>query len=274
MTERNSNATKKFSTYTLKDLEFLPTPTWLIDGMLPEDSFVTLFGPPGATKSFWALDAALSIASGVNFHGKAVEQGTVLYLVGEGLRGVHWRIQAWREAHPEHDPETLYKHFIIIPTTVRLLEGHEREMLRNTTAELDNLKLVVVDTWARALTGGDENSAGDAGVAIEALEDIRRVHGNSSLVIHHTGAEGTRERGSTALRGASDTSLRMFHDIPNNISKLECMKMKDGQKFPLTQYRLAQKGQSVVLQEFNDPSDRRNGNYQQGAVRSAMASPF
>lgn len=272
MTDRNT-AVKKFSTYTLKDLEFLPTPSWLVQGVIPEDSFVTLFGPPGATKSFWALDAALSIASGVNFHGKPVDQGTVLYLVGEGLRGVHWRIQAWREAHPEHDPEILYKNFIIIPTTVRLLDGHDRELLSNTAADLENLKLLVVDTWARALTGGDENSAGDAGVAIEALENIRRVHGNSSLVIHHTGNEGSRERGSTALRGASDTSLRMFHDVPNNISKLECVKMKDGTKFPMTQYRLAQQGQSVVLKEFNDPSDKRGSNYHSGAV-STMASPF
>ena len=273
MSERNVNPVKKFPTFNLKDLQNLPTPSWLVDGMLPEDSFVTLFGPPGATKSFWALDAALSIAAGVPFHGRDVDQGTVLYLVGEGLRGVAWRVQAWLEAHPEVDQETLHKHFIIIPTTVRLLEGHEREMLRNTAADLENLKLVVVDTWARALTGGDENSAGDAGTAIEALEEIRRKHGNSSLVIHHTGNEGSRERGSTALRGASDTSLRMFHDPANNMSKLECMKMKDGTKFPMTQYRLAPVGQSVVLQEFRDPSDRRTGSHT-GAVSNMMPSPF
>jgi RecA-family ATPase len=274
MTDMTQQAVRKFPTFTLKDLENLPTPTWLIDGVLPEDSFVTLFGPPGATKSFWALDAALSIASGVDFHGRAVEQGTVLYLVGEGLRGVAWRIQAWRAAHPEYDPEVLQKHFIIIPTTVRLLEGHERDMLRNTTADIKDLKLVVVDTWARALTGGDENSAGDAGTAIEALENIRRVHGNSSLVIHHTGNEGSRERGSTALRGASDTSMRMFHDINSNLSKLECMKMKDGQKFPLLQYRLEPRNESVVLREFNDPSDMRNQNTRQGVPASTFTSPF
>jgi RecA-family ATPase len=272
MTERN-NTVKKFPTFKLKDLQNLPTPSWLVDGMIPEDSFITLFGPPGATKSFWALDASLCIASGINFHGRPVEQGTVLYLVGEGLRGVAWRVQAWLEAHPEVDQETLQKHFIIIPTTVRLLETHEQEMLRNTVEELDNLRLVVVDTWARALTGGDENSAGDAGTAIEALEEIRRKHGNSSLVIHHTGNEGSRERGSTALRGASDTSLRMFHDPVNNMSKMECMKMKDGTKFPITQYRLASVGQSVVLQEFRDPSDKRTGS-STGAVPNPMASPF
>jgi RecA-family ATPase len=274
MSEINQSAVRKFPTFTLRDLENLPTPSWLIDGVLPEDSFITLFGPPGATKSFWALDAALSIASGADFHGRPVEQGTVLYLVGEGLRGVAWRIQAWLAAHPEHDPEVLQKHFVIIPTTVRLLEGHEREMLRNTTEDIDNLKLVVVDTWARALTGGDENSAGDAGTAIEALENIRRVHGNSSLVIHHTGNEGSRERGSTALRGASDTSMRMFHDPSNNLSKLECMKMKDGTKFPILQYRLEPKTESVVLREFNNPTDQRNNIRSTGAPVGVQASPF
>ena len=40
-----------------------------------------LYGPPGAGKSFVALDFALSVASGRAWHGHEVRQGPVLYVV-------------------------------------------------------------------------------------------------------------------------------------------------------------------------------------------------
>lgn len=239
-----------FRTMNLNELEDLKDPEWLLAGILPAESFVTLYGAPGAAKSFWALDAAMSIASGHIFHGAETRKGKVIYAVGEGLRGMKWRVEAWKLAHPDADLEALNENLIILPTSVHLLEKNDVEKLLNTITDIAGeagLALFIVDTWARALTGGDENSAGDAGRAIAVCDSVRDITGSSILVVHHTGADGMRERGSTALRGASDTTLQMSKEDASDITVLACKKMKDGERFQNILYRLDGYGHSAAL---------------------------
>lgn len=241
-----------FRTLYVKDLENLPDPEWIVDGYIPADAMVTVFGAPGSTKSFWALDIACSIASGYPFNGKAsVKPGKVIYCVGEGLRGMKWRIEAWKLAHPEADAAELSNNLIIIPRAVMLLDKTESAMLINTAEAIHEeapLRAFIIDTWARSLTGGDENSAQDVGVAINICETVRANTGASPLIIHHTGADGSRERGSTALRGATDTTIHMSHDETSGIVTLTCKKMKDGEPFDAVKYNLKPYGHSIVLE--------------------------
>jgi hypothetical protein len=134
-----------------------------------------------------------------------------------------------------------------------LLDKTEAGMLANT-AELFNdgdegtpLRAFVIDTWARSLTGGDENSAQDVGNAIHVCESVRAKTGASPIIIHHTGADGTRERGSTALRGATDTTIQMSHNETEGVVTVTCKKMKDGEPFAPIRYSLKQFGHSIVL---------------------------
>jgi len=239
-----------YRTLSIDDLADLKDPEWLLEGILPAESFVTLFGAPGSAKSFWALDAAMSIASGHRFHGNDVKPGKVIYAVGEGLRGMKWRTEAWTIAHPDADMDALRENLIILPNSVHLLERSDTDKLMNTVSDLcgeDGLALFIVDTWARALTGGDENSAGDAGKAIAVCDAVRDLTGASVLVVHHTGADGMRERGSTALRGASDTTLQLSKADDSDVTVLSCKKMKDGERFNNTSYRLESYGHSAAL---------------------------
>jgi hypothetical protein len=245
-----SAAMPLFRTLSLDDLENLPDPEWIVDGVVPADAMVTVFGAPGSTKSFWALDIACSIASGAPFGEANVRKGKVIYCVGEGLRGMKWRIEAWKLAHPEADIEALNENLIILPRAVMLLDKTESAMLLNTAEavhEESPLRAFVIDTWARSLTGGDENSAQDVGVAINICETVRAKTNASPIIIHHTGADGTRERGSTALRGATDTTIQMAHDESAGIVTVTCKKMKDGEPFPAMRYNLKPFGHSIVL---------------------------
>ena len=244
-----------FRTLTLGDLEALPEPEWLVNGIIPADGLTTLYGAPGSTKSFCILDAALCIASGVPFHGHAVKAGTGIYCVGEGLRGLRWRIEAWKLAHPEADHDLLEKNLVIIPHAPRLLEPTEQVMLHNTCKEVaedrGDLRLFIIDTWARSLTGGDENSAQDAGVAIDICEKVRAETGATPFVVHHSGADGMRERGSTALRGASDCTLHMDRQEGSGIITLSQKKSKDSEPFIPMKFTLQQYGHSVVLRHLS-----------------------
>jgi AAA domain len=63
-----------------------PAVDWLIEDYLERDTVTQLFGDPGSGKSFIALDMALSIATGQEWHGHATKSGPVFYIAGEGLR--------------------------------------------------------------------------------------------------------------------------------------------------------------------------------------------
>lgn len=276
-------AMPQFRTLSVEDLDNLPDPDWIVDGILPADAMTTIFGAPGSTKSFFALGLACAIAAGVPYNEAQVKKGKVIYCVGEGLRGLKWRIEAWKLANPNADIDELNKNLIVLPRAVMLLDKTEAGMLANT-AELFNddsdtpLRAFVIDTWARSLTGGDENSAQDVGNAIHVCESVRAKTGASPVIIHHTGADGTRERGSTALRGATDTTIQMAHDEVAGVVTVTCKKMKDGEPFAPIRYNLKQFGHSVVLAPTTTPGyltgEKRDKDYYIKKALERQNNPF
>jgi RecA-family ATPase len=100
---------------------------------------------------------------------------------------------------------------------------------------------------ARALVGGDENSAQDVGLAINVCDRVRDLTGAATLLVHHTSAEGSKTRGSTALPGASDAMIKMTKDDIQHVISLACTKMKDGEPFKTQFFTLEQYGHSAAL---------------------------
>jgi hypothetical protein len=116
--------------------------------------------------------------------------------------------------------------------------------------------LIVFDTLARSLVGGDENSAQTMGIAVDSTERIKRETKASLLLIHHTGKNGSAERGSSALRGAADVMIACSGDT--GFVELKCDKMKDAEKFPVAKLGLLKitlaNGRSslVIVPEIED----------------------
>jgi ABC-type transporter Mla maintaining outer membrane lipid asymmetry ATPase subunit MlaF len=63
-------------------------PKYLIDGIIEESSLVGLIGPSGAGKTFVALDMALSMATGKDYHGLFAKKGLAILSAGEGHLGI------------------------------------------------------------------------------------------------------------------------------------------------------------------------------------------
>lgn len=215
--------TRRIRVLNDSQLADLPEPEWLVTDYLPAGGFAVLFGKPGSSKSFIALDIAYRITSGQKwFGGRAVDQGNVLYVVAEGVAGFKLRREAWRNKHPDADTSRAW----FAAGAVNLLERREVDELVTVATELEP-KMLVIDTLSRCMAGGDENSARDTGLVVAALERVQAATGAAILLLHHTGWDTTRERGSSNLRAVADASLEL--DAAGNLMTLKVVKAKDSE---------------------------------------------
>ena len=208
---------------------------WLINGVIPQRSFVALYAPPASFKSFVALDIAECIATGRPFLGNQIaKQGAVLYIAGEGHGGIGTRIKALKIHHGT--PEGTPVYFLRRQVNLRSSQTD----LKDLVAAIDDLKaiydinfeMIIIDTLARAFGGGNENASEDMGAFITAAGAIQGKYECSLLVVHHAGKDATKGlRGHSSLLGAVDTELEIIRiegaQPPKGI--LHISKQKDGE---------------------------------------------
>ncbi|MGI8800623.1 MAG: AAA family ATPase [Solirubrobacteraceae bacterium] len=230
-----------FPLLTVADLDNLPDPEWLVDGIVPEGNAV-VFGQPGTFKSFVTLDLALCVAAGCDWHGHPVKGGNVVYVAAEGIRGMKLRVDAWQQVYGPRDLGRLF----FVSEGVDLIDESTAEKLRLTLALVQGpVQLLVVDTMARSMVGADENSAKDVGLF---LHELGRLPVATRLLVHHTGKDGVTERGSGALRGAADVMVKVERDGQAHRVALVCDKPpKDGEAWPTMTFEREVVGGSLVM---------------------------
>ncbi len=214
------------------DLEELPPRRHLIKGLLGMGEMSVWFGEPGCAKSFLVMTTGLCIARGVDWFGRKVKEGLVVYIAAEGGGGIRKRLEAFCQHHgiePEGVP------FAVIPTSVNLLNENA-----DTTGIIDGVKalekelgipcgMIVVDTLSRSLAGGDENSSGDMGKFIMNCDRIRKETGAHVAIVHHTPkAERTTPRGHSSLLGATDVAVKVEKHQGGNTATVEKNKDDEG----------------------------------------------
>lgn len=234
------------------DMDNPPPPDWLVKGYIERGTLAILFGEPATGKSFVAIDIAQHIARGVDWNGRRVKQGGVVYVAGEGHKGIARRMKAASLAG-EFELRTLP--LKVSRVAVPMLDSAKVKELLNELVDLFNTehwttKLVVIDTMRRNFGPGDENSTEDMGKFIEACALIATVTGAAVLVVHHSGhGDRGRERGSSVITGDFDARYQLTKD--GHTTTLTPVKLKDALLPPVLAFSL----ETVSLGQQDEDGD-------------------
>jgi hypothetical protein len=99
-TSRVAGWRDRFSLTKLADIVPDNEPLWLIENLIPAGpSLGVIFGKPKSGKSFVVADMFLHVAIGRHYCGCALQQGGVIYITKEGVRGFTRRMIAMRQHH-------------------------------------------------------------------------------------------------------------------------------------------------------------------------------
>lgn len=249
--------------YKTPELLGLPPAKWLMEGIIPEEGFVGLYGQPGTGKSFIALDWAMCISKGIPWLGHSTQQRPVIYVAAEGGRGIQTRVREWMRYHQIPKLDAMY--WMLNPLYVRE-EGTVEAFLEKLdyTYEEDLWPgLIVLDTLSRSFGGGEENASADMGHFVDQVTKLAQGRRMAALIVHHMNAMGQRERGSTAFRGAADAMWGCFaeRDRDGKILRVELKndKQKDAAETPSIWVRPIEGLKSLVFEETNPPERKEKG---------------
>jgi hypothetical protein len=200
-----------------------------VEDLLTDGAVSVIYGASNSGKTFFALDLAAHIATGKKWQDKEVERGAVLYIALEGTQGAVNRIKAMKMRGILPEGASLYVCF----SSVNLLDPTHpaaiTRLIQSVTSEATlPVRFVIIDTMARAMAGGDENSGQDMGTAVKTIDVVRAETEAHICIIHHCGKDAAKgARGHSSLRAAIDTEIEIVHPEGDKFRTATVVKQRD-----------------------------------------------
>src|SRR5581483_10132513 len=116
---RTEQRPARFELVRFKAILLGTSPTYLVKGLIPREGLTVVWGRPKSGKSFWVFDLAMHVALGIPYRGRRVLQGSVVYLVLEGVCGFRARVEAYRRMHDVKDAP-----FYLVTDRTSLVQDH------------------------------------------------------------------------------------------------------------------------------------------------------
>jgi hypothetical protein len=180
-----------------------PEDAWLIDGLWGAHHVGVLGGPPKTTKTWLALDMAISVASGTPCLGRftCARPGPVLLFAAEDSEEMlRRRIDSLCASRALSLPDIPL--YVITEPSLRLDLPSYQQKLSQTLAAVKP-ELLILDPFVR-LHRQNENDAGAVSALLGYLRELQRRHLSAVLLVHHTRKNGTSSSPGNSLRGSSD----------------------------------------------------------------------
>jgi hypothetical protein len=211
------------------EIQPVTTSSDFVEDLLRDNEFSVIYGASNCGKTFFMLDLAMHVALGLKWRDRHVEQGGVIYAALEGGHGTKNRIVAFREHYKVQGKIPL----AVIPSNINFLDGKGDmptllDAIKQAKDRMGGVRMIVIDTLARAIGGGDENSSMDMGQLIINADKIRELTSAHIAFVHHSGKDELRgARGHSSLRAAVDTEIEISRPDTDSPSTIKVVKQRE-----------------------------------------------
>lgn len=192
--------------------------SWLVRGLIVEGGVAAIIGEPKTTKSWLALDLALSVASGQDAFGefKVPRARPAAYFFAEDLEdSITSRIRAFAAGRGMR-AEDLATNLHVQPRGLSLDLSKDEDVAKVIAScrLLGPLGLLVLDPL-RDVHTGKENESDDMAAVFKRLRMISKLLDCTVLIVHHSkkvdpknaGSNGSEIRGSSVINGSLDSRI-------------------------------------------------------------------
>ena len=233
-----------------RDVISAPRPLEIVEGLAWAQCVTVLVSESGTGKTFLLLDLASAISDGVQWHGRAVHQGSVVYISFEG-DALSLRLRALRDVGGRrldhlyilHPPDPLSPRASRDGEVPSLGEVMVTAALTTLAGELQReglppIVLVIIDTVRASMTGSEDASEHVSAYLRAVRRVVSRAPRAAVILAHHAGwqdgeTKRKRERGSSSWRGNCDATVYLEADGPYDAERgeapltLQTLKVRD-----------------------------------------------
>lgn len=222
-----------------------------VKGVLGDGEFTVVSGLPGSGKSVILTDIACHVAAGMEWMGRRVRQGLVVYIAAERKSLTERRMLAFRKRHdvPANLPLLVLGGRIDLTSSTH--DARDLHTVIQAAAEEVGLPAVwvIVDTLTRTFGPGDQNLSKDMTRFIQSIDMLLETKAHVT-VVHHTSWSGERGKGAIDLDGAVDASFLVKKE--GGIHVLNCDGTNDGEEGTICRFRM--EGVEVGTDEDGEPT--------------------
>ncbi len=182
----------------------------LVKGIIPRIGLTVVWGPPKCGKSFWVFDLSMHVARAVDYRGRRVQGGAVVYCAFEGQSGMEARKAAYAKRFMEAGESGVP--FYLQSLRLDLVADHP-ELIAAVRAQVEGASpaMIVLDTLNRSIRGSESDDR-DMSAYVCAADALREAFQCAIVIVHHCGWEGTRPRGHSSLPGAVEAQIGVKRD--------------------------------------------------------------
>lgn len=197
---------------------------WIVKNVLPQADLAVVYGETGSGKTFFMIDLVCSIALGQPWRDKKVKQSRVVYIVAEGSGGFRNRLKAYAE---HHGVDLNDLDIGVIGDAPNFMMISDMKALIASIRLYGDVDLIIVDTLAQSMPGGNENSGEDVGKVLSHCKALNKALGALVVLVHHSGKDATRgARGWSGLKAAADAEIEV--NRCDEQRSVKTSKLKDG----------------------------------------------
>jgi len=213
---------------------------YLLKGWFGEGQMSVIYGPSNVGKSFFVLDIAWHIGANEAWNNNKVNGGSVLYLATEGGMAFHNRVVAMRQHYINHKDVKL----AVRPSPVNMLDADVdmnvlSKLCREVSRSHGPVKMIIIDTLSRAMSGANENSPEDMTKFIGNCDKLRELTGAHVATVHHSGKDkAAGARGHSSLRAATDTEIELDFNEETGLRSAKATKQRDMETGAIFNFKL------------------------------------